>query len=191
VSDPQQSWNQPGPQQPWGQQPPPPWGPQQQGPYQQAPHQQGQPSWGSPARTSGGSTPLLVLGLVTAVLAAVGAFLPSVVYPDGVGSYGPLFQSAGDYTYFQAPGLLLLVGAALAAAGALVQRARAGVGVGLLLVGAGMVGHLGLSQLVGRLQAALDSQTTSTAVGGVLLMLAGCTAVAAAVVGLVRLSRLR
>ncbi|SCX43154.1 hypothetical protein SAMN03159343_1181 [Klenkia marina] len=135
---------------------------------------------------------MLVLGLVTAVLLALGTVLPSVTLPDDNGSYGPLLQELGDSTYFLAGGLALLVAAGLLVAGALVQRSRARVGTGLLLVGGGMAAEVGLGQMVGRLQVLVDGfgAATSTAVGGVLLMLAGASAVALVVVGLVRLSRL-
>ena len=182
MSDPQQSWNRPG-QQPWGQQPPPPaWSPQQ-----------GPPGWGpAPAAGPTGSTPLLVLGLVTAVLGLLGTVLPSVDYPNGIGYYGPLLQSFGDGVQFLAGGLVLLAAVGLLVAGALVQRRRSGLGTGLLLVGGGMVAEAGVSQLFALLQAAVaTSLDASPAVGGILLSLAGCTAVAVVVVGLVRVARLR
>ncbi|GHE09383.1 hypothetical protein [Klenkia taihuensis] len=182
MSHPPQPWDQPA--QPWGQpaqprgQQPPPYPPQQ--------------AWGqrAPARPGGG-TALLVLGLLTAVLGLAGAVLPSYSYPQDVGWSSPLAQRFGDSTQFLAAGLVLLTGLVLVAVGSLVQRGRALVGTGLALVGAGMVGQVGIAVLVNALQVAVTSDPTSLAVGGVLLALAGCAAVATVVVGLVRLARLR
>lgn len=165
-------WNQP---QPWNQ--PPPWGHQPAGP---------------PPRADGGGVPLLVLGLVTALLGLLGAFLPNYSYGDGIGSFSPLLQTINGDTFFQAAGLALLAGVVLLVVGALLQRRRVGVGTGLLLVGAGIVLQAGGGQLLGLLQAAVDPRLSSDiAVGGVLLVLAGATAVATVVVGLLRLARLR
>ena len=75
-------WNQP---QPWNQ--PPPWGHQPAGP---------------PPRADGGGVPLLVLGLVTALLGLLGAFLPNYSYGDGIGTYSPLLQTINGDTFFQA-----------------------------------------------------------------------------------------
>lgn len=172
---PQQPWDQPA--QPWGQQPPP-YPPQQ--------------AWGHqpPARPGGGAA-LLVLGLVTAVLGLAGAVLPSYHYAQDVGWSSPLAQHFGDSTQFLAAGLALLAGIALLLAGSLVQRTRVPVGTGLALVGAGMLGQAGLAMLFNALQVAVTGDAVSLAVGGVLLALAGCTAVAVVVLGLVRLARLR
>lgn len=161
------------PQQPWGQQPPP-WGPPA-----------GRPS---PGR---GSTPLLVLGLVTAVLGLGGTVLPAQTFPGNNGSYGLLLQDLGGEVRFLAAGLVPLVGVALLVVGALLQRSRA-AGTGLLLVGAGVIALEGLQLLFALVQSSVGPESsTSVAIGGVLLGLAGCTAVAVVAVGLVRLSRTR
>jgi hypothetical protein len=176
VSHPQQPWEQPA--QPWGQQPPP-YPPQQ--------------AWGQqPPPRPGGGAALLVLGLVTAALGLAGTVLPSIRYPDDVGYYGPLVQNLGGDVRFLAAGLVSLAAVVLLVVGALVQRGRPAVGTGLLLVGGGMVALSGLEQLFSILQAVVSNEFgTGPAVGGVLLALAGCTATAVVVLGLVRLSRLR
>jgi len=171
---PQQPWGQPA--QPWGQQPPP-------YPAQQA--------WGGPPARPGGGAPLLVLGLATAVLGLAGAVLPSYYYAQDVGWSSPLAQHFGDTTQFLAAGLALLAGIVLLVVGSLVQRTRVPVGTGLALVGAGMVGQAGLAMLLNVLQVAVAADPTTPAVGGVLLALAGCGAVAVVVLGLTRLSRAR
>lgn len=166
------------PQQPWGPHPPP-WGPPQ--PFPGA----GRPSSGR------GSTPLLVLGLVTAVLALGGTVLPSERFPGNSGSYGLLLQDLGGEVRFLAAGLVPLIGVVLLVVGALLQRSRA-AGTGLLLVGAGVVTLEGLQLLFALVQSSVGPESSpSLAVGGVLLGLAGCTAIATAVVGLVRLTRPR
>ncbi len=133
---------------------------------QQPPPYPPQQAWGHqpPARPGGGAA-LLVLGLVTAVLGLAGAVLPSYHYAQDVGWSSPLAQHFGDSTQFLA--------------------------AGLALVGAGMVGQAGLAMLFNALQVAVTGDAVSLAVGGVLLALAGCTAVAVVVLGLVRLARLR
>ncbi|SCX43149.1 hypothetical protein SAMN03159343_1180 [Klenkia marina] len=176
MNQPQQPWG----QQPWGQQPGgQPWG------------QQPPASWGTPTGPppTPGSTPLLVLGLVTAVLAFAGTVLPLNDY-DGVGTYGLLLQNFGESSRFQATGLVPLAAAVLLAVGAVLQRARR-AGLGLLLVGAGMVGLVGVQLLLQFGQSLVDDRDASLAVGGVLFLLAGCTAVATVVLGLVQVSRRR
>ncbi|SDN74788.1 hypothetical protein SAMN05660199_00586 [Klenkia soli] len=177
------------PQPPWDQ-PQPAWGGQQQW----AP-QARQAAWGTPAArpAAGGGTPVLVLALVTAVLGALGTVLPTYTFADGTGYFSPVLQRFGDQeSIFQAAGLVLLVGVALLVVGAVVQRARAGVGAGLALVGAGMFVEQGGGTALGLLQSALENGAgTTIAVGGVLLVLAASTGIATVVVALVRLSRLR
>lgn len=176
---PQQPWDQSAP--PWGQQQPS--SPQPYGAWGQQPHPQA-------ARSSG--VPVLVLGLVTAVLGLAGTVLPSVTYPDDIGYFGPLLQSINGQVLFLSGGLVSLVAVGLLVAGSLVQRSRAGLGTGLVVAGAGMVALSGLGQLFALVQAAVsDDLDADPAVGGVLLSLAGCVAVAAIAVGLARLSRLR
>lgn len=172
-----------------------PWNQPSQGPWNQPP----QPAWGAPppptGRTGGtgrGGVPLLVLGSVTALLGLLGAFLPSYDYGDGLGSFSPLLQTINGETLFLASGLLLLVGVGLLVAGSLLQRGRPGVGVGLLLVGAGMVVEHGGGQLFSLLQSLADDRLSSDIdVGGVLLVLAAFTGTAVVVLGLLRLARLR
>lgn len=177
MNDPQQSWNQPGP---------PGWAPQQWGPPP------GPSPWRPPAEpAAGGSTLLLVLGLVTASLGLVATFLPTFTYGDD-GSYSPLVQQVAGASFFTAAGLALPVAVVVLVVGALVQRPRARVGTGLLLVGSGMLADVGLVQVFSRIQVSIDrvGSGTTVAVGGVLLMLAAATALATVIVGLVRLVRL-
>jgi len=168
----QQPWGQPqgGPQQPWG-----------------------QPAWGPPPTSPGSplQVPLLVLGLVAGVLGLLGSFLPTFSFPGEV-TYSPLSQGFGDGdSQFLAAGLALLAGVALLVAGALLTRPRPALGTGLLVLGAGLVADRGVGQLLTFLQALVTGGNVgTTAVGGVLLMLAGVVAVVVAVLGVLALTRL-
>lgn len=162
-------------QPPWGQQP---WGQQPGAPQ----------AWGQPPRRPPGTVPLLVLGLVTAVLGLLGTVLPTYRYSEGLGSYAPLYQDFNDQTTFQATGLVLFVGVAALLVGALLVRSRTAVGAGLLLLGGGVFVDRGGSQLLAFAQSLVDGGT-GTAVGGVCLVLAALAAGATAVLSLVTLGR--
>lgn len=148
-------------------------------PQQPWPEQTARPA--SPVRPS--TVPLLVLGVLTAVLGLLGTVLPTYRYAADIGFYAPLVQVFDGRTTFQAQGLVLVLGLAVLVTGAALVRSRTPLGTGLLLVGAGMFVEQGGAQFLALAQS-VTSGGTGTAAGGVLLVLAGAAGIGTAAAGI-------